>query len=243
MATYAVTGAKLYHGAYDLSGTATQVAVQMEAEALDATTFGSSGWRERIAGLKQVNLSGVSGFNEADDGPDDVVFTALGTATVITVAHTDGADGEPATSFQALPLDYNPEANIGQLWGYSFSAQGKTAAAHGTILHPATARTATGTGTGRQLGSVASGEYLYSALHVIAASGTSPTLDVVVESDDNSGFTSATSRITFSQATAIGAQWATPVAGAISDDYFRVSYTIGGTSPSFTFVVVTAIGS
>lgn len=245
MATYSVTGAKLFFGGYDLSGTATQLSAGITAEELESTTFGDDGWRSRLAGLKQVALSG-SGFNEADgtSKPDDLFNDNLGTTSVLTVAEQTGADGESATSFQGLPFSFTPEGNIGQLWAYSFDITGKTAVAHGTILHPTgTARTSTGTGTGRQLGAVGSSEKLYAALHVVAASGTSPTLDVVVQSDDNSGFTSATSRITFSQATAVGAQWATPVDGAISDDWFRVSYTIGGTSPSFQFIVVVGIGS
>lgn len=245
MATYSVTGAKLYFGGHDLSGTASQLAAAISAEELEDTTFGDDGWRSRQAGLKQVQLSG-SGFNESDGtgDPDDLFNDNLGTTAVVTVAEQTGADGESATSFQALPFSFAPEANIGQLWAYTVELNGKTAAAHGTILHDTTtARTATGTGTGRQLGSVGASEKLYAALHVIDASGTNPTLDVVVQSDDNSGFTSPTSRITFSQATDVDGQWATPVDGAISDDHFRVSYTIGGTSPSFKFIVVVAIGS
>lgn len=245
MATYSVTGSKLYFGGYDLSGTATQLSAAITAEELDSTTFGDGGWRSRKAGLKQVALSG-QGFNESDGtgDPDDLFNDNLGTTSLLTVAETDGADGEPATSFQGLPFSFTPEGNVGQLWAYQFDITGKTAVAHGTILHPgATARTATGTGTGRQLGSVSSSQKLYAALHVIEASGTSPTLDVVVQSDDNSGFSSATSRVTFAQASDVTSEWATPVDGAISDDYFRVSYTIGGTSPSFKFVVVVAIGA
>jgi len=63
----------------------------------------------------------------------------------------------------------------------------------------------------------------------------------VVQSDDAQAFLSPTDRITFAQATAIGAQWATPVSGAITDDWWRLSYTIGGTNPSFMVIVVVGI--
>ena len=81
------------------------------------------------------------------------------------------------------------------------------------------------------------GKSMYAALHVISVSGTSPTLDVIVQSDDNSGFTTPTNRITFSQTGAVGAEWGS-VAGAVTDDYWRVSYTIGGSdTPTFAFAV------
>ena len=38
-------------------------------------------------------------------------------------------------------------------------------------------------------------------------------------------------------ATGIGYQSANPVAGPITDQYWRVSWTISGSTPSFTFVV------
>ncbi len=101
-------------------------------------------------------------------------------------------------------------------------------------------RTSSSSGTGRQIGAVSSTQTLYAALHVISASGTSPTLDVKVQSDDNSGFTSATDRITFTQATDVTSEWGS-VGGAITDDYWRITYTVGGTSPSFAFAVTAGI--
>ena len=83
---------------------------------------------------------------------------------------------------------------------------------------------------------------MYAGLHITAASGTTPTLVVKVQSDDNAGFTSATDRITFTSANSIGGQWSS-VAGAVTDDYWRVTWTVGGTSPSFTFVVALGIGA
>ena len=108
----------------------------------------------------------------------------------------------------------------------------------GTSLHPpGTARTATGNGTAVQVGAVASGRQMYAALHVLSVSGTAtPTLTVKVQSD-TVGFGSATDQITFTAATAVGGQ-ISRVAGPITDDYWRASWTISGTNPSFLFVVV-----
>jgi hypothetical protein len=65
---------------------------------------------------------------------------------------------------------------------------------------------------------------------------------VLVQSDDNASFTSATTRISFTAETDATAhyQWGS-VAGAITDDYWRITYTVSGTGPSFNFAVAAGI--
>ncbi len=70
--------------------------------------------------------------------------------------------------------------------------------------------------------------------------GGSPTLDVTIESAALVGFGSPTTRMTFSQMTARGAQFAS-VAGAITDPYWRVKWTLGGSTPGFALVVAIGI--
>lgn len=72
-------------------------------------------------------------------------------------------------------------------------------------------------------------------LDCTAASGTSPTLDVEVQwSHDGTTWASAESADSFGQLTAA----ATKVEQyAIKGTHYRVKWTIGGTSPSFTFSV------
>jgi len=80
---------------------------------------------------------------------------------------------------------------------------------------------------------------MYAALHVVNYNdgATSPTLDIDIERDDNAGFSSASTEASFTQATGITSEWVTS-AVASADDYWRVTWTIGGTgSPSFDFWV------
>lgn len=70
-------------------------------------------------------------------------------------------------------------------------------------------------------------------LNVTAAAGTSPTLDVVLEDTvDGTNFNVVG---TFAQKVAAGREVIT-ITGLFSDQ-LRVRWTIGGTSPSFTFAV------
>lgn len=100
------------------------------------------------------------------------------------------------------------------------------------------ARTATGTGDG--VTGFARAETLTATLVVSAASGTNPTLDVIVQhSIDGSNWFDL---ITFTQRTAAASEMKSvseeqgTTVTAIGDR-LRVKYTIGGTTPSFTFKV------
>lgn len=70
-------------------------------------------------------------------------------------------------------------------------------------------------------------------LNVTAASGTTPTLDVVIE--DSLDGTNWNTVATFTQKTAAAVQ-AVDVTGLFADK-LRVRWTVGGTTPSFTFDV------
>jgi len=74
---------------------------------------------------------------------------------------------------------------------------------------------------------------LRAQLNVTAASGTSPTLDVVVE--DTVDGTNWNTVATFAQKVATGRE-VVNYSGLFSDT-LRVRWTVGGTSPSFTFAV------
>jgi len=236
MAEQIVRDAKLWMGVSELSGDMTSIVLDHGADAVENTTLGDT-TRTRLGGLKNIGLSMEGYF---DIAPDNAFFGALSVANaVVSVGKTDGSDGSGAFTFQSLAGAYGASGAIGEMLTFSASAEGRGDLISGTIMHNA-ARTATGDGTARQLGAVAAGQSLYLAMHVIAASGTTPTLDVIVESDDNGSFTSGVTRATFTQKVAVGWQWI-EVAGAITDDWWRVGYTIAGTTPSFTFVNIVGI--
>lgn len=101
-----------------------------------------------------------------------------------------------------------------------------------TLLASA-ARTATASAAG--VSGFAAANNLVLQLNVTAASGTTPTLDVVVQ--DTVDGTNYGTIATFTQATGTTKEvirLATPFT-----DTLRVVYTIGGVTPSFTFSVLT----
>lgn len=239
MAVVAFTDGRIYAAGINLSGHANQGTLTLSAAELDASVI-SSGWDVTTMGRKRAALE-ASGFWEAGTGLPDDLYAKLGVSDQVVTVLPDGDDGGVGYSVQAVPVKYSIGGQAGEILPFSLSAVGSVSRAiRGTVMHDdVTARTATGAGTARQLGAVSATQRVYASLHVLSASE-SDTLDVVVESDNASNFPSATTRLTFTQATAIGGEWKS-AAGAITDDWWRVSYTIGGSSPSFQFVVVIAI--
>ena len=102
-----------------------------------------------------------------------------------------------------------------------------------TTLVPSAARTASAD-SGLLLG-LANANTLRMQLNITAASGTTPTLDVVVEDTLDGGATFNTIA-TFTQAT-VASRQVVNFSGLFSDT-IRVRWTVGGTTPSFTFSAV-----
>lgn len=240
-----LTDCRIYVATADLTGYSNKVQLSAKAADLDKTTFASLGWHERVAGLFDGSAD-IEGFFQAGDltQPDDVLFGNLGTATVpVTAIPTDGSVNTRAYLTRGLDMSYQLGAKVGELLSWSSSIATNWPIVQGRVLHPqGTARTTTAAGTAVQLGAVDASHALYVNYHVLSISGTStPTLTVKVQSDDNSGFTSATDVGTFTASTALDAQ-TMKIAGAITDNYFRVSWTISGSTPSFLFAVSAGIG-
>jgi hypothetical protein len=242
MATFVSKDCKAWVGQYALHGSLNRIDLSDATEPQDETVFGSDS-RIHKPGLAVIAAS-YAGFFSAGTGEiDDALQAVRGTGdTIVSLAPTTGAVGERCYTFRALHSEIRREGQVGELALINAAAVSSSGdpLVPGYVLHNDT-QTATGTGTAVEAGAVAASQFLYAALHVLSASGTAPTLDVVVQSDDGSGMATPTNRITFTQVTAAGTQWATPVAGAITDTFWRPSFTIGGTSPSFEFVLVIGI--
>jgi hypothetical protein len=112
-------------------------------------------------------------------------------------------------------------------------AFGPTGATYGddfTLVPAGTVRTTSGSSSGRAVGYI---HTLRLLLNVTAASGTTPSLTVVIEhSADNSTWVTHTS---FAAKTTTGTE--RKVISAL-DRYVRATWTISGTTPSFTFGLI-----
>jgi hypothetical protein len=247
MGKFVLKNCRLFAGGADITSNSNKLGVMCEVEDKPATNFGSAGWTEMLAGLFSTKIDGAGQWEATDlSKVDDAMWADLtgGAAVPWTACPTSAEVGELAWVVKAIDTNYEFGGSVGDVAPWTASGAGTAPTCRGEILHPpGTARTATGSGTARQLGALSATQALFVNLHVLSVSGTStPTLTVTVQSDDASGFPSSTTRGTFTAATAIGGQ-SMRISGAVTDDYWRVGWTISGTNPSFLFVVSAGIGA
>ncbi|MER5882717.1 hypothetical protein ABT160_02695 [Streptomyces sp. NPDC001941] len=239
MAKTILTDVRLFAVGADLTGNSNKVELSGEFEEKDTTNYGSAGWKEVLAGLGSAEING-EGQWEAGDATkvDDASWAQLGGLGPWTVCPTAATVGALAYLTRALRCSYTFLGEVGEVAPWQAKATSHWPLVRGQIAHPpGTARTATGTGTALQLGAVAAGQRMYAGLHVLSAAGTTPSITCRVESDDNAGFSSPTTRLTFAAATAPSGEPLRTDGTAITDNYWRAAWTISGTSPSFMFAL------
>lgn len=230
-----MTDCAAWIGGLALTTYSNELSAQQSVEDKDVTTFGST-YKSRIGGLKTVEAS-LKGFWESAVDAEGV--TLLGTSDqVCTFCPTGSTETSAALFFQAGNFSYQTGGGIGDVAPFELSMMGSNGvgAVQGQLAKAKGNVSATGAlGSGLNLGAVSATQYLYAAFHVFTA-GT--TITVKIESDDNANFTSATDRITFSAITTTGGTWATRLAGAVTDTYYRFNVT----AITGTFNVAASIG-
>ena len=243
MTAFALVDATILAGGTDLTGQSNEVSLEPTADSLDATVFGSGGWRARQAGLRGGTF-GVKGFYAAGDLslPDDALFASLGVRGVpLTLSPVLPVVGGVAYLLKTMSGSYSWGGQVGELCPFTGGAE-----ADGPIVRGAYAMTGTKTvttnGAAVNLGAVPAGSKLYAALHVVTVSGVTPSLTVSIQSDDAVGLPSPTTRGSFAAATARGSQWLEIASPGAGETFWRATATISGTTPSFLFHVSFGIG-
>lgn len=236
----------IFVGRYAFVAKSNSFELNYEVEEKDVTTLDDD-TSISMPGLFKVGGS-VAGF--MDLGTDSVeeasVSSWLGSATAIpvTVSQSGGSatEGDVAFFFQAIEISAPPVSGaVGDV--HPFQLEFPLAAAklvRGKLgLAKLTSETAaSGNGTAYQLGALTADQALYAALHVLDVSAGGSVVFKV--QSDTVGFASPTDRITFTAATGKTEEWKS-VSGAITDDYWRVTWARTG-GASFKAVVAFGIG-
>lgn len=226
MASTILTDAQIFLAGYNFSGQSNAVALDYSSDMLDATTFGNT-TRINAGGLKSAVGSAAGNWDSADStAVDPVTFARVGTADLPLVIAEDGDVSDIAFLKRVTVAEYTVGGQVGELLPFSLTFEGTDGQplVRGKLFHNASA-TGNVTGTAIQLGAVSATQYLYAVLHVFSGSGS---FDVLVQSASDEAFTTPTTRITFTNVatgTAVASQWATRVAGAITDTWWRITAT------------------
>lgn len=237
MASIVLTDCALLLDQYDLSGDHNAMSIQVDRAAVENTTFGSSS-RTYLPGLMDASFS-HNGYSQSDGTSavedvlsfDDFASQSIRTMTVVPAGLTAG---NVAYTFRSVQADLSLGGSIGDVYAFSVSGNSTSDVGRVTIAEAgASARSSTFDTSGYQLGALSTGDKLIVVVHVLAVTS-SPTLDIDIETDDNSGFTTPSDYGSVAQLTAVGSSFNTYTT-AETDDYWRLECTIGGTG-SITFV-------
>ncbi|MET7643047.1 hypothetical protein ABZS83_05260 [Streptomyces sp. NPDC005426] len=238
MGKFTLVDARLFAPGADLSGASNKIELSSEIEDKDVTNYRSAGWKEVLGGLGSAEISAEGQWEAGDPSKvDDQSWAVLGGQGPYTVCPTDCVVGALAYITSGMRTDYNVGDAVGEVAPWSGTVKSSWPLVRGQIAHPpGTARIATGTGTVVQLGTIPAGKRLYAALHVLSVAGTTPSITVRIESGDAT-ISAPTTRLTFGAATAPGGQILRGAGTAVTDAYYRVAWTVTGTTPSFMFAV------
>jgi len=243
MAVQAFTNASVLIGDLDASPFTNKVTSQVTVEMLDATVCGTGGFRSYSPGLRNGELSAEGFADYAVGGTFEKLSTPDGgTSTLMSMAPiAPGATltaGDPCC-FMRGPLDQmtvGPDGEAAGLAKFGIHIANDSVFAMGVVLHPIATRSTTASGTAVAMTGPTLTQTLWAGLHVTTGSG--GTLTVRVQTDDNSGFTTPTTRITFTATTGpvpMGEMKFLVPVNISTETHIRADWTI--TAGSFTFAV------
>jgi hypothetical protein len=241
MAEHVIQDPRILIGGFDYSPGLNQVNLTLKKDPKPDSAFGDTA--QSIAlGLQTLELT-YTGFLDMDANNHDEEQTNWGAVDTVLTVCPENSDVEAiAYSTKKSAAETSWDGSIGEkamFSGAGFSSG--QAVVRGQVLASG-AKTLTANGAAVEAGAVGATQYLYGILHVTGISGTdTPTATVKIQSAPTSDFASPTDRIEFTASTAVESQWATPVAGEITDTYWRAVVTISGTNPSITLYCIMAI--
>jgi hypothetical protein len=228
----------------DLSGDLNRIEIGEEWEAKKTTNFRSGGAEENIAGLGSVGIEGAGQWEAGNLGlPDDSFWGNRRVIEPWTVGPTGASDLAPGNLMyltSALRTSMKLGDSVGEVAPWEASAVGSAPLVRGLSVHASgTPRTASGNGTTVDFtAGPTAGQFVYANLHLISIAAGGGSITVAVQSDDNAGFTTPTTRGTFTARTTLGGEALKIANPGSGERYWRVTWTItGGTSPSFLFLV------
>jgi hypothetical protein len=247
MAKFVLQNVRLFAGGADLTTVNNKAEITAEVEEKEATAFAPSGplWREVLGGIRSTSID-ASGQWEAGDlsKVDNSMWAQSGSRDAWTVCPEGAAFGSLAWFTAAMRQSYNLGGAVGDVAPWTAKGSGGWPLVRGNIdVSPGSPISASPSFAPpiEIVGGVPEGQSLYAALHVFSVSGTTPELTTVINSDDNTDFSSPDQRLAFDPQTTVGSQ-IIRVAGPITDTYFAAASTLTGTDPSFLVAIAIGVG-
>ena len=125
MAKQVMTNPVVVFAGGTISANVAQVTISLEADDIEVTNFGGTGWRERIGGLKSGTFSMELHQDYALGSIDSTFFTNLGGTVAVAIRPGGTAavgTANPEYRFNVLVTEYSPmDSAVGDLATFSVS--------------------------------------------------------------------------------------------------------------------------
>lgn len=217
-------------GDYNFTCSTNQVALEMKASELDATTFCSNGWETKLGGLKSATVK-HSGF--ADYGSTDAAFPAnVGVAGLPISIAVDNTAGSTAYVLRGLQGSMSTLGKVGDLSPIEGNIVSDGPAARGVVALAPSVPTV-GALAVSQLGAITAGRKAVAVVHVVGGAGT---VAFELQSAATVGFGSPTVRAT---ATATSTATWIESSTVTADAFWRINVTAVTGSPTIALTMGT----
>lgn len=231
---------KIWLAEKELSGDMDRLKVAIRANTVPDLRFGCAFRNSSQPGIPD-GLIDYDGFVSYGAGSMDEALQGYFNIDEVPIATAaaGGNVGDLAWFMKSLHTKYEKGGRIGEAFKCQIAAEGSGQNNHlvmGQIFEAgSTERTASGNSGVIQLGNVAAGKKVYAQVHVLEFAGSSLTIKL---RSAVTNFATITDRIT-TAFDGVGAEYGTPVAGSITDTYWRFDWT--GTFTSFKALCVAGI--
>lgn len=223
---------KILYGSTALAAYIRSANPSASVDMLDVTSLANTS-KAYIAGLEEYNLNVEGMFDNATGAGSlwDALITPINSDLIVatSVAPNGFANGSSVWLLPARTVTFDVSSAVADVVGFSLAFGAGQSASLGTSLLDLAALTSTGNGSSVDNAAATSNGYVAN-LHVTAVSGTTPSMAIVIQHSTNNSTWSTLA--TFTTATAATSQVLTG-SGTVNR-YVRASYTLSGTTPSFT---------
>lgn len=228
--------ARCYVGGFDFSGDLNKMDLAVTVEVKDSTNFLSKG-KEKVPGYLDYKLTYGGLVNTGNSEKN--LFEKIALENVpFALIPSAGQVGDLAYFGKTTYVEYRPGGQVGEMFGFDLNAEGQGDIIRGTVLLNGEMAASGSTGA-INLGPVPAGKQVYAALQVFSVTGSSTNATFKISSAATADGTFA-DRVVFPTIGASGGWWAAPVAGPVTEPFWRVDYALSAGS-KFTAVLTVGI--
>ena len=226
MAAFVIKDGQVYYNEFDISGLLNSVTIDYSGDVPEANVLSGDGTKRRVSGLIDVSIS-CPGYLDAS-AADKVIYDRIGNVIAgnMSIAPQNPNEGSRAYFLKVNQGTYNILGAIGDVAPFTLDASSNSPLIRG-VVGAVGSKDSSDAGLVLELGAIPDGYKLYAMLHVVEVTGTSPTLSVVITSDDAKTFGGPSIQAALTmKATGMPTHQLVSLDGPKTDTFWRVNWIV-----------------